>query len=185
MRRIAFVTICCIAFGCERVAESPPEPSPAPDTVLATEEQASAGMSLEHFYSGSSPAMIAAEFPHDLVITGEVTSVSDTPATNEKPPVATVRVDRILAGESSKKEIRVVWEPFPHDVDWGVPEKEPRYLAWAKTPLAAPKIGEQFVLLLSAQEGRYSCASIARFSLTPENVKQVENGLSKRDEPKQ
>ncbi|PQO41530.1 hypothetical protein [Blastopirellula marina] len=185
MQRIAFVSICCIALGCQRVAESPPEPLTTPDIAVATEEQSSAGMSLEHFYAGSSPAIIAAEFPHDLVITGEVTSVANTPATNEKPPVTTIRVDRILAGEYSKKEIRVVWEPFPHDVDWGVPEKEPRYLAWAKTPLAAPQIGEQFVLLLSAREGRYSCASIARFSLTPENLQQVESGLSKRDEPKQ
>lgn len=187
MRRIAFLTICCLALGCSNVDQSPPATQATPANAVATEEDSSAGMSLEHYYAGAGPETIAAKYPYDLAVTGRVKSVANVPATHEHPPAVTIRVDQILDGKPTAEEIRVVWQPFPHDVDWGIPEKEPRYLKWAKMPMTAPQNGEQYILLLSAEEGegQYACASIARFPLTPENLEQVRIGLNQRGESDQ
>ncbi len=197
MRFFTFVTICGVVLGCAPTDDESAAPArdssvPSAATTSAREadsttESAAAGMSLVHYYAGSDARRIAAAFEYDLVVTGVVGSVANIPATNDDPPLVTIRIDRVLQGKSPGDHIDVIWEPFPHDVDYNVPEKEPRYKAWAKTPMDPPVADEEYVLMLNVVQagphvGDYSCCNIARFPLSEDVVLKVVRGLEERIE---
>ncbi|HYE18134.1 MAG TPA: hypothetical protein VEA69_06805 [Tepidisphaeraceae bacterium] len=105
---------------------------------------AAAGMSYEHFIGSREGGLL--NHPGVDVVVATVSGVSDKPATNADPPRVELEVHEVLRGDPKVSRARAVWRPYPHDVDYGEPEKNPRYQTWAAAAADKPRVGQKFVL---------------------------------------
>jgi hypothetical protein len=79
------------------------------------------------------------------VIVGFVTKVSSGYATNGDPARVTFTVTETLKGEI-KGTVVVSWGGPPHDVDYGDPRTNPRYISWAAQQAGKPTLGDVYIL---------------------------------------
>jgi hypothetical protein len=80
------------------------------------------------------------------IIVVTVVGVSAPPHTNGNPPRVTVRVEEVLQGDAKLDRTSVEWGGHFHDVDWGVPERNPIVLQWKLQGVEPPKVGEQWIV---------------------------------------
>ena len=101
------------------------------------------------------------------VVVATVREVSTHAATHGRPPRVVLEVHEVLRGDPDADRSRAIWEPPPHDIDYGDVEKNPRYLTWKATPMAGPKVGDKMILwgwLVVSKEGKvFHVLSWARF----------------------
>ena len=139
--------------------------------VLLAAGPGSAGMTPDHQY-----ALLGAEgvFHNDknsvLVVT--VTQVGEGPFTNGNPPSGVVEVSEVLRGSTAVgAALKATWRPFPHDVDYGDREKNPRVIAWKKTPMPAPQAGEKLLVVGEVKDSAISIAPRSAFPFSDEKRK--------------
>jgi len=127
--------------------------------------------------NGASAAGASAGAPHTSlhagdVIVATVRKVSDHAATRGNPPRVVLEVHEVLRGDPKVDRSRAIWDPPLHDIDTGDVEKNPRFKAWAATPMAGPKVGDKMILwgwLARAPEGKaFRAVSWGRFPYSKE-----------------
>ena len=80
------------------------------------------------------------------VVVATVREVSAHAASHGNPPRVVLAVHEVLRGDPKADRGRAIWAPPPHDVDYGPVETNPRYVAWSKTPMAGPTVGDKMIL---------------------------------------
>jgi hypothetical protein len=121
---------------------------------------------------GQTPAMAN---PHFDILIVTVISMDSGPFTNQKPPRGLARVDEVLRGdERSGATFPILWggnSPPQYEEPGGL--RDGTYIAprgvkrdWAERPLAAPDIGDRFIVFDAGvvQKGRISAQEAYRFT---------------------
>jgi hypothetical protein len=125
-----------------------------PDTSTATDGAAKASSldaSVATTQVASAPTRAGAGAPYDGtwngdVIVATITDVCEKNSTNGRPPHLVLDVHEVLRGDPRHVRTHAVWQPLPHDIDYGDPEKNPAFHAWKARPLAGPKVGRKLIL---------------------------------------
>lgn len=132
---------------------------------------ANEGMTYTHHLALSGEGAVIGLTDWDVVI-AVVKAVSPGEATNGKPGECELEVIKVLRGDPKAARTKAVIEPFPHDVDYGDIENSPQYKAWAATPLAKPKVGENLLLVGElwgeGQEKAFSVSPLGNFPYSEE-----------------
>lgn len=107
----------------------------APTIVAAFAASASAGIDGRLVY-----------FHGDCVVV-TITKVSDHPPTNGNPARVDLEIHELLNGDRKIDRRRAVWEPVPHDIDYGGgAERDGKIKAWLARPTTAPRPGGKFIV---------------------------------------
>ena len=120
------------------------------------------------------------------VIVATVRKGSTHAATYGNPPRVLLEVHEILRGEPKADRSRALWAPPPHDVDYGNVRDNPRYKAWAATPMPGPKVGERMILwgwLVASKDGKvFRALNWGRFPYSKEKRAWAVELIGKRAE---
>jgi hypothetical protein len=102
------------------------------------------------------------------VIVATVQSVSPGEATNAHPPELQLDVMEVLRGGLKARPMQAVLKPFPHYVDTGVVEENPRYKVWAKSPMKKPAVGEKLILFGDGRKDTFGISPSGCFPYSDE-----------------
>lgn len=186
-----------LALGCQAEntpSESSEVPPSAPVASVAMADpgpaaaSASAGMTFTHFLAGMPLDVMIAESRYDVIV-ATVGQMLNQQTTNANPPRVTLTVHEVLQGDFAPGKITGMFLPFPHDVDYGDPETNPRVIAWKRTPLQAPPAGTKLILLgelttqgeeEQAKQKVFAVSAVGQFPFSNANRQLAVQGLEKR-----
>lgn len=139
--------------------------------VLVTAGPGSAGISRDYYNAMQGEAGVVADLRHSVLVV-TVKKVDDGPFTNGNPPTGVVEVNEVLRGDALQgTALKATWRPFPHGVDYGAVEKDPRVIAWKKVPVPSPKAGEKLVVAGTVADGAISIAPMGAYPFSEEKRK--------------